>query len=604
MIGSVSPMSSPLLPLETVDFNNNLIKIDGQYVISTLERIEKTIINYLSTRNLDEFERTKICHNIEQQSSSILSQYIRHYDKSFSYVKKLYYKQPQEAATVHQRIHYLVHPPQVFAMLSWYEALYTATYLPICDLTTFATLNRCGQKYAIKALMRRARILQIDTKDFSEVTKILHVQCRKIVFIHKVHLPIELLTDNISKNKKINFERLFTNLFTASTEDVFKICSSWGLYTLENGDPYQMLFKAQPDTTVYDIPNELVLLQGTTALIHAATTGNLHIVTLLLQRHANPNRLKFGSDYPLHCATEGGYIQIMELLLAHGAHVNAKNGNGCTALMIAGRRLVHQMHSISHLTGTKEYASQHKLYVSQYEEIVSLLLKSNADPTLPDNKNHYPLHDAAIGQCIQGMSLLIDKGADINAQNARGATALTSALTFTHSQRAEVVQFLLQHQADPNLPTNSGTSPLHLVTTAGEIILMKLLLEGGAHVDAQNNKGETALMAALHTQMEPSLLYRVLNVLFFYHANPNLPMSNGDFPLHVAADRGNISVMELLLSQGAHISVHNSRQQTPLFLLHQAGRNLRIKEEKEEKENRLNKMRTELLRRVHSYGDY
>jgi ankyrin repeat protein len=73
---------------------------------------------------------------------------------------------------------------------------------------------------------------------------------------------------------------------------------------------------------------------GESGLMMAALKGNLAVCTALLERGAELNRRGWT---PLHYAAAGGSLQIVELLLAHGARIDARAPNGRTPLMMAAQ---------------------------------------------------------------------------------------------------------------------------------------------------------------------------------------------------------------------------------------------------------------------------
>lgn len=48
-----------------------------------------------------------------------------------------------------------------------------------------------------------------------------------------------------------------------------------------------------------------------------------------------------------------------------------------------------------------------------------------------------------------------------------------------------IVIFLLQHEANPDLPTVRGETPLHLAARANQTDIIRILLRNGAQVDAR-----------------------------------------------------------------------------------------------------------------------
>ena len=104
-----------------------------------------------------------------------------------------------------------------------------------------------------------------------------------------------------------------------------------------------------------------------------------------------------------------------------------------------------------------------------------------------------PLHSASYVGDLEMIRILLEYGADINAQNDAGATPLHWATTWS---RTEVVCVLLEQGADPNISRYDGTTPLHNAVEARSPTKVRLLLEHGVHVDAVDKKGKTALRYA------------------------------------------------------------------------------------------------------------
>jgi ankyrin repeat protein len=101
------------------------------------------------------------------------------------------------------------------------------------------------------------------------------------------------------------------------------------------------------------------------------------------------------------------------------------------------------------------------------------------------------LHVAA-GQHLPGTcALLLDMGADVNARNNKGKTALFQA---TDNQ---VRELLISRGADVNARDNQGRSPLFEPAELGKSNLVKLLLQNGADINVRDESGMTALQLAI-----------------------------------------------------------------------------------------------------------
>ena len=106
-------------------------------------------------------------------------------------------------------------------------------------------------------------------------------------------------------------------------------------------------------------------------------------------------------------------------------------------------------------------------------EIAQLLLDRGAKPDLSDPAGWTALiHATYFGARPELLSLLVQKGADVNHQNDRGATALYLAAA---SGREDTVRRLLALGANPSLATRSGYTPLRVAQNNGQTRIIELL---------------------------------------------------------------------------------------------------------------------------------
>ena len=107
-----------------------------------------------------------------------------------------------------------------------------------------------------------------------------------------------------------------------------------------------------------------------------------------------------------------------------------------------------------------------------------------------------PLMLAAVRGQRDIAARLIDKGADVNAADERGFTALFHACYNPDDDRGhpEVVELLLAAGADKEAKIGFGVRPLMYAAGNGEAGVVTALLRDGADPLARNEVGRTALM--------------------------------------------------------------------------------------------------------------
>lgn len=166
-----------------------------------------------------------------------------------------------------------------------------------------------------------------------------------------------------------------------------------------------------------------------------------------------------------------------------------------------------------------------------------------------------PLMYAALHAGVDCMRLLVDGGADVNARNAAGATALMWAA----SDPAKV-RLLLDRGANVNVASQDGKTALLIAArNAGAVATVKLLVDAGAKVDAADLQGAGVLtQAALAGDLE------ILKLLIAKGANVNAKATSGFTALMAAVALRCAGCVELLLARGADVNATTKRGFTAL----------------------------------------
>lgn len=124
--------------------------------------------------------------------------------------------------------------------------------------------------------------------------------------------------------------------------------------------------------------------------------------------------------------------------------------------------------------------------------------------------NHYliagdtPLHAAAAGYLQNIARTLIKNGANVAAENRRGAVPLHYAADggpvlrgWNPQAQAEMIAFLIKNDANPNALDKSGVAPLHRAVRQRCPKAVDSLLSNGAAVRLKNKSGSTPLHLAV-----------------------------------------------------------------------------------------------------------
>jgi hypothetical protein len=157
---------------------------------------------------------------------------------------------------------------------------------------------------------------------------------------------------------------------------------------------------------------------------------------------------------------------------------------------------------------------------------------------------------------------LLVKGFDVNARDPEGQHGLYIAL---RENSTEVADILLAHPAlDPNAANKAGETLLMMAALRGRLETMRQLIARGAAI---NREGWTPLhYAASGSDAAATRLLLDLNA----HVDARAP--NGNTPLMMAAGFGSIDAAELLVRQGADVTLQNKAGVTASEFARRAGR--------------------------------
>ncbi len=225
-----------------------------------------------------------------------------------------------------------------------------------------------------------------------------------------------------------------------------------------------------------------------TALHQAVFSGDLDAVRLLVTYGADVNKGDTDGCTPLHEAasseSEHAY-EIVKILLAHGADVNTKIKSDDAS---DGSMHIAEGHTPLHNAVGVELIGD-DLEIRPNKAVVELLLAHGAKANEKDGYGYTPLFGTVFPGFHDVMELLIEHGADVNVKNSEdGGTALHEA---THYGFLDTVTWLVSHGADVHAGDFSGETPLHKAALGRYTDVVVFLVEHGADLHARSNRNET-----------------------------------------------------------------------------------------------------------------
>lgn len=189
---------------------------------------------------------------------------------------------------------------------------------------------------------------------------------------------------------------------------------------------------------------------------------------------------KYGFSALMQCAMKN-YTEEMELLLKHGADVHLKNDAGKTAMMLG-------------------------CYAGSLDA-VKILRANGAQYTDFDRGGSAPIHWAVDGGNVKLLDFMIEDGADVNLRDTNsGWTPLIRCASVSGHRNIGLT--LLQNGAEVNAQDKDGKTALMIAIVNGHLDLLEILLKKNADIKLKNEYGKTAYDMALSSEKR-----RIIKVL-------------------------------------------------------------------------------------------
>lgn len=281
--------------------------------------------------------------------------------------------------------------------------------------------------------------------------------------------------------------------------------------------------------------------------IYAVWGGNREVVDYLLEKGVVVDatiKTKSEGWTLLHVAALKGYVDICKMAIEKGADKEVPNGNKNTPLEIALSQGHTDVLYFLINSGVKFDVKAknirngktllHFAAAGGNGDLCQYLLERGADLNSKDQKGAQPIHDAAGAESPDACKVLIDAGADIDAKY--------------------------------NFMEGYDFAPVDSALYSGRTKSFKLLFEAGAKYDiykkqiGQYNGNNVLMIAASEGDVELAkiLVDRGMDLKECYF---------GKSLLHLAAEKGHADFCRWLLENGEEVDARDSNGNTPLLMV-------------------------------------
>lgn len=324
-------------------------------------------------------------------------------------------------------------------------------------------------------------------------------------------------------------------------------------------------------------------------LLRAAIVGDLGMLNEALGRGAKVEAKDGEGRTALIVAAKLGHTPACIILLDRGAVVDAKDNEGWTALMHVAHEghdgIVPVLLDKGAALEAREKSGRTALMIAAengQHAVMGILLERGATPKFTKDED---LENTQTGDVKENLNATL-LNAILNHDEAEALRVLKQgafpdtrskrhipALIMSVSRKQEgIVQAILDAGGDVNIratDTEKGIdqiTALHIAASNGNFAILNALIAAKANVNAQDKGGYTPLMAAADFGSTVGIILLLDN-----GAQANLQTTDGEAALLFAVIRGNLDAARILLDKGADANLADKEMTTPLMLAAQLG---------------------------------
>jgi len=232
---------------------------------------------------------------------------------------------------------------------------------------------------------------------------------------------------------------------------------------------------------------------------------------------------------------------------------------------MVGAVIAKDSHSVNRPDSRKQTRGMMPLHYAAWKgnvEIVKLLLDHGADlhETIVEQS---VIHFAARSGNVEVVSFLLDKGADVNA---RGFMEVTPLMYAAAGNDLKMARFLLERGADIQQKDIQGFTALYNAVENGSPEIIDFLISRGANVN-ETSKTSYGYETPLYHAMLRGRIDNAILLVTQYNASVNTRTADGSTPLHLAVYKGYQKMVDVLLQNKSNPLAKDAKGLTPIELL-------------------------------------
>ena len=411
-------------------------------------------------------------------------------------------------------------PIQMAAQFGSYDALKLLLQLGVDKNNLLIGLKANEFSNKVKEIINQTNILTP-----SEVYNFITLQLSNSSSTNKNFSPFEEQQSCASPRGSLLQSKITCDMFITQNHPIH------GLIARHTKPQDLQRFIRREGNEILCIPN----LKGQISLHIACQLKFFDIITMLVEKyHVSMDRKCDDGNTSLHIAAENGDIKTCDFLLSNGANPNIQNSCGNIAHIFSEQ--YRDRDSANSISDIIKLAVNKGLIIDQFNKdgfsplhiaarsgnttIMASLLDHNTDiDILSKHEQFTPLQIAAFSSQKSSVRLLRSRGASMDVFNSNDFTIIDNeiinVLEIIQPKQTFLVDISQFHSAictgnrvetkkllkkDPKLlfaADSTGSTPLHLATSIGDIELVELFIDRGANINQENLEGISPLFVAV-----------------------------------------------------------------------------------------------------------